>query len=160
MQRAGRKNPRLQEKLDALKRELARVETDIQGISRAVETPNPEKAMRQLRRVAKEPLPREAPVAPRAPLPDRLNPVPADSFFDAPPSPPASPQNSLSGFASSPDIQIPKAVPDQRFATYFGSGSLHSVRPLRQERRTQRNRALFMLGMAIFVLYVLYHVIF
>ncbi len=150
MQRAGRKNPRLQEKLDALKRELSRVETDIKGISRAVETSDPDRAIRQLRRVTQEPLPREMPVAPRVPVPEYEAPsAPSPAFQSAPVAP-----------GASSDFQVPKVVPDQRFATYFGSGSLHSVRPLRQERRTQRNRALFMLGMALFVLYVVYHVIF
>ena len=145
MQRTGRKNPRLQEKLDALKRELARVETDIKGISRAVETPDPERAIRQLRQVPRDPLPRETPVMSRPAGPATVNQAPSSSFDIPPPS---------------PDVQLPKTVPDQKFATYFGSSSLHSVRPLRQERRVQRNKALFMLGMAFILLYVLYHVLF
>lgn len=157
MQRSGRKNPRLQEKLDALKRELSRVEADIQGISRAVETPDPEKAMRQLRRVAREPVARELPVTPVAPGVDRAG---AGRLYESSPVTPTSypgiPDMNLPG----PEMPLPKVVPDQRFATYFGSGSLHSVRPLRQERRVQRNKALFMMGMALLLLYILYHVIF
>jgi len=54
------------------------------------------------------------------------------------------------------NIPLPKALPDQRFATYFGSGSLHSVRPLRQERRVQRNKAVFMLILAAAILYLVF----
>lgn len=129
MKRASRTNPRLQEKLEALQRELSRVETDIKGISRAVETSDPDQVARNLRRVNIEPTLRDVSVAPeisRAPSPvtEELE-----------------------------DITLPKPVPDQRFATYFGTGSLHSVRPLRQERRVQRNKAVVMLILAALILY-------
>jgi hypothetical protein len=129
MKRASRTNPRLQEKLEALQRELSRVEIDIKGISRAVETSDPDQVARNLRRVNIEPTLRDVSVAreiSRAPAPvtEELE-----------------------------DIPLPKPVPDQRFATYFGTGSLHSVRPLRQERRVQRNKAVVMLILAALILY-------
>ena len=51
------------------------------------------------------------------------------------------------------EMGLSKPVPDQRFATYFGNSSLHSVRPLRQERRHLRNRAIFMAVLACIFLY-------
>jgi hypothetical protein len=129
MKRASRTNPRLQEKLEALQRELSRVETDIKGISRAVETSDPDQVSRNLRRVNLEPTLRDVPVAREI----SRSPSPAVEEMD--------------------DIPLPKTVPDQRFATYFGTGSLHSVRPLRQERRVQRNKAVVMLILAALILY-------
>jgi hypothetical protein len=130
MKRASRTNPRLQEKLDALQRELARVETDIKGISRAVEGSNPDQVARTLRRVNIEPVTGDVPVA--------------RTIMQGVPSKPMDEMD---------DISLPKPVADQRFTTYFGSGSLHSVRPLRQERRVQRNKAVVMLILAALILY-------
>jgi len=110
MQRPGRKNLRLQEKLDAIQREIARVEGDIKGISNEF----PERQ------------PGSTPV--------------------------------YRGTAGAPDdgltAPVPRTVPDQRFTTYFGSSGLHSVRPLRQERRVQRNKAIFMLCIAGLVIFL------
>lgn len=143
MRRTSRTNPRLQEKLDALQRELARVESDIKGISRAVEVADPELVARKLRRVSSETGLRDVPV---------IRTVSTEPVDAAPPAfqgqPPAVP--------GIHDIPVPKAVPDSRFATYFGSGSLHSVRPLRQERRVQRNKAVFMLILAAAILYLVF----
>jgi hypothetical protein len=129
MKRASRTNPRLQEKLEALQRELSRVETDIKGISRAVESSDPDQISRNLRRVNVEPTLRDVPAARDI----ARMPAPVMEEMD--------------------DVPAPKPVPDQRFATYFGTGSLHSVRPLRQERRVQRNKAVVMLILATLILY-------
>lgn len=147
MRRTSRKNPRLQEKLDALQRELARVENDIKGISRAVEVSDHEQLARKLRRVSSDSGVRDAPV-PRAVTVERA--VEDATTHRIPPQA----QEGLD------DIPLPKAVPDQRFATYFGSGSLHSVRPLRQERRVQRNKAVVMLILAALILYGVIKMIF
>lgn len=129
MKRASRTNPRLKEKLEALQRELSRVETDIKGISRAVETSDPDLVARNLRRVNIEPTLRDVSVTREI----SRSPTPVTEELE--------------------DIPLPKPVPDQRFATYFGTGSLHSVRPLRQERRVQRNKAVVMLILAALILY-------
>ncbi|MEI6562736.1 MAG: hypothetical protein WCO42_00355 [bacterium] len=136
MQRGRRKNSRLQERLDSLQRELARVESDIKGISHAIDSPDPEQVRRRLSKVSIQ-------EAPRASSPEPI--------FETPVS---------QGTAYTEDVAIPKPVPDQRFQTYFGSGSLHSVRPLRQERRVQRNKAVFMFVLALVFLYFVYNLIF
>jgi hypothetical protein len=46
-----------------------------------------------------------------------------------------------------------KLPADQRFVNYFVTGGLHSVRPLRQERRIQRSKAILMSVIAAAVLY-------
>lgn len=147
MQRVRRRNPHLQEKLESLQREIARVEKDIKGISSAIESPDPDRVIRRLRKVVGE--------TPSADLSDW----------------PAAQESKSAGRAEKPalvsplremadDMVIPKPLPDQRFQTYFGTGSLHSVRPLRQERRVQRNKALVMLFLAILLLYGVINLIF
>lgn len=147
MQRGRRKNPRLQEKLESLQREIARVEQDIKGISKAIEGPDPDRAIRRLRKVVSE-IPQEDLAAWASPQePSRMPRV------DKPLQPhPIQEPNA--------DVVLPKPMPDQRFQTYFGTGSLHSVRPLRQERRVQRNKAIIMLILALFILYGVINLIF
>ena len=147
MRRTTRKNPRLQEKLDALQRELSRVENDIKGISRAVEVSDHEQVGRQLRRVSSDAGLRDVPVT-RTVMPEK-------SQEDSTPY-----RNAPQTGQGLDDIPLPKTVPDQRFTTYFGSGSLHSVRPLRQERRVQRNKAVVMLILAALILYGVIKMIF
>ena len=148
MQRAARKNPRLKERLDALHQELARVESDIKGIARAVESSDPEQAARRVRRVSPEPLPHDV-SAGKPLIGDLKKPAPGDF------------SESASGFPEgSLDMPLPKASPDAKFATYFGTGSLHSVRPLRQERRVQRNKAVVMMILAVVILYGVIKMIF
>lgn len=145
MQRVRRKNPRLQEKLESLQREIARVERDIKGISHAIESPDPDRAIRRLQKVVGE-LPPVA-VDPRPGLPE---PVPAGT--GGKPTGPVHVMNE--------PITLPRPVPDQRFQTYFGTWSLHSVRPLRQERQVQRNKAIIMLILAAMLVYGVINLIF
>jgi hypothetical protein len=143
MRRTSRTNPRLQEKLDALQRELARVESDIKGISRAVEGADPEQVARKLRHVSSDTGLRDVPVV------RTISPEPVGDESAAYQGLPPAAQEIH-------NIPLPKAVPDSRFTTYFGTGSLHSVRPLRQERRVQRNKAIFMLILAAAILYLVF----
>ncbi|MEI6514492.1 MAG: hypothetical protein WCO77_00820 [bacterium] len=158
MRRAGRTNPRLQEKLDALQRELDRVQNDIKGISKAVETPDQDQALKQLRRVTGLPLKGEANLA--RPAAEGILKDSTDAIADKQQLMVAGLRPVQNFPAETGDMRVPKAVTDQRFTTYFGSGSLHSVRPLRQELRVQRNRALLMLFLAIVFLYGVYKMIF
>ncbi len=147
MQRVRRKNPRLQEKLESLQREIARVEQDIKGISHAIESPDPDRAIRRLRKVVGEIPPVD--MTPKIPAQEPLRAgIPEKANIAAP----------IQGVNT--DMVIPKPIPDQRFQTYFGSGSLHSVRPLRQERQVQRNKAIVMLILAILILYGVINLIF
>lgn len=145
MQRVRRRNPRLQEKLESLQREIARVERDIKGISSAIESPDPDRVIRRLRKVVGE--------------------MPPVDQVDAAQELQGAGREDKSALASSlqelpEELVIPKKLPDQRFQTYFGTGSLHSVRPLRQERRVQRNKAIVMLILAVLLLYGVINLIF
>ena len=147
MQRVRRKNPRLQEKLESLQREIARVERDIKGISRAIESPDPDRAFRRLNKVVGEMAPVEVASRPVPP-----EPVSAGTGVKTP-APASMP-------VMNETLNIPRPVPDQRFQTYFGTGSLHSVRPLRQERQVQRNKAIIMLILAAMLVYGVINLIF
>lgn len=137
MQRSERKNSRLRARVEELSHELARVEDEMRSLSRATRHPDRETAARRLRQVAEEQeKARTTPVA-RAPAP----PEPVAQVVAAEAEVPAGGEPG------------PKNMPDPRFANYFVTGGLHSVRPLRQERRVQRNRAILMLLLAIFLLY-------
>jgi len=119
------------------------MESEIKGISRAVETPDSIEALRRLKQVSG----RTSPVIKPASSDLSGASLPEDVSVRIPlPGMPERPRTDLPNESTS--LQIPKPVPDQRFNTYFGTGSLHSVRPLRQERRVQRNKALFMLIVA------------
>jgi hypothetical protein len=49
---------------------------------------------------------------------------------------------------------------DERFVSYFSSGSFGKARPLSQERRLQRNKAIMMIVFVIIVAFILYRAIF
>lgn len=135
MERSDRKNVRLRERLDTLRREIGAVEKDIHDLHKAVKNPEKQSAMRRISKAAEE---REARVAerPAAPAPSAQPPA-AELPVEVP----------------ADDGSVPKLSPDQRFASYFVTGSLHSVRPLRTERRIQRNKAIVMVIIAILVAY-------
>lgn len=147
MHRSGRKNPRLQDKLDAIQREIARMESEIKGISRAVETPDSIEALRRLKQVPSGGSSVAAPLKNTGVILSG-GPVQDDVSSSHMPGTGTTARPSFGGLEEPPALQLPKTVPDPRFNTYFGTGSLHSVRPLRQERRVQRNKAIFMLIIA------------
>ena len=144
MDRTALKNERLRAKLDAIRKEMDRLDGDIRDLNRAVSHPERQSAIRRLRQVD-ESLRRREEAALEAPQPvGDARPDVSDQTAAAAPG---------VGAADSGDLQAPRMSPDQRFASYFVTGSLHSVRPLRTERRIQRNKALLMLFFAALVLY-------
>lgn len=150
MRRNARVNQRLQERLSAIQQELARVDGEIRTVSQAVEHPDREKALRRLKQLSVEQeRPREAADEARVvPTAERL--VQRDEVFEKSSQHPGGTAGEPgSGF----DTLIPKPSADQRFAQYFVTGGLHSVRPLRQERKVQRNKAILMAIIAALVLY-------
>lgn len=155
MQRADRKNPRLKARVDALARELARTDDEIRSLSRAVSHPDRETAMRRLKRLADEQAQvRDVPGLRGATRPEDL---PRDVVPAAAPSrEPAAAEPQGAGSADA----FPKPPSDSRFAKYFVTGSLHTARPLRQERRVQRNKAIIMTIVAIAILYGVFSLIF
>ncbi len=122
------------------------MESEIKGISRAVETPDSIEALRRLKQVSGL----AAPFTPviKTAASDLSGRSVAEDVPVRFPSPGIQDRPSTGLTEESASRQIPKPIPDQRFNTYFGTGSLHSVRPLRQERRVQRNKAIFMLIVA------------
>jgi hypothetical protein len=146
MKRQVRKNSRLQARVDELQRELEHVETNIAQLDQAVNTPDREVAVRRLRRVTERQERRDDDL-PRM----SSRPEPAPAFSPAAPSPEGSvvpaAGDGLEGGG------LPRLTPDRRFASYFVTGSLQSVRPLRTERRIQRNKAIIMVIFAIILLY-------
>ena len=156
MTQAGRKASRLQEKLDSIQREIARVDGEIKGIAQAVETRDPGDSLRRLRQM---PLSGAPPAGPRRADMDPVVSVPRDELL-VPPGTGAGGRLPVARVDETDLLTIQKPAPDARFNTYFGTGSLHSVRPLRQERRTQRNRAIFMLVVAIICIIVVLRAIF
>jgi hypothetical protein len=134
MDRSEQKNARLKERLDRLRREIGVVEKDIHDLHRAVQHPERQSAMRRLSKMTES---RES--------------RPAQTSV-----PPAQPPQTGPEFAGGQVLDeegVPKMSPDQRFASYFVTGSLHSVRPLRTERRIQRNKAIVMVIVAIVLVY-------
>lgn len=148
MKRSAPKNPRLRERLQSLERELSQVERSIDQLDRAVRTPDREAALERLKvlteRKVEEPAP---PKRAAAPLP-------------ASPRKVAEPESEPVPGPDDLEEEAPRADADRRFASYFVTGSLHSVRPLRTERRIQRNKALVMMVVAAVLLYGLVSMLF
>ena len=136
MKRPPPKNAKLQERIAVLQRELARVEGTIEQLDSAVRAPDRESAAARLKGLTASP-PREPPRSPAKPSPEA----------------PAAPGPASSLTTEELDASLPKMTDDRRFASYFVTGSLQSVRPLRTERRMQRNRAIIMTIIAIFLLF-------
>lgn len=148
MQRSVRKNQRLQERLNNVKREMSRVENEIRATSELIDKPDRIKALRRLKQLSVEQ------ESPREAMSERL--LPREDLFEKPmsrPEPSGSQATGVEMDGTNYDTVIPKASADQRFVNYFVTGGLHSVRPLRQERRIQRNKAIVMAVIAAFVLY-------
>lgn len=147
MRRVERKNQRLQERMLALQNEIRSLDGSIHALSKAVQNPDRDDALRRLRQVGGEGRGAgDAAPLDRAPARDRQE-LQQQSWGGE-----VSPQQSP---VEPPEreMPLPKAGPDQKFASYFVTGGLHSVRPLRQEKRVQRNKAIFMLIVAILLLY-------
>ena len=56
------------------------------------------------------------------------------------------------GGLAQPELMMRDAGDHERFASYFTTGSLQALQPLRRERRTQRNRAIVALAFLVVVL--------
>lgn len=152
MQRSIRKNQRLQERMEAIRKEMSRVEEDIRVVSRAVNQPEQEKSLRRLRQLSADQNRLRDGGAEAGAVKSS---GPGESLADKPSVSPlaGAMPGGIESAGGAHDPLIPKPVADQRFANYFVTGGLHSVRPLRQERRIQRNKAILMAIIAVLVLY-------
>ncbi len=65
-----------------------------------------------------------------------------------------------SGEPAQPELMTRDSRDHERFASYFTTGSLQDLRPLRRERRTQRNRAIVALAFFVVVLFGVLQLIF
>ncbi len=159
MRRPAAKNQRLQERLHSLNREMSRVETTLQTLSTAVENPDREEALQKIRQQLSKRTGRPRSASDEESGNGRL--VPREDLFE---KASAAPNTTAEG----PDEEnmtdgggvAPRSDPDQRFAQYFVTGGLQSVRPLRQERRVQRNKAIVMVVIAMIVLYGVFQLLF
>ena len=141
------RNPKLRQRIAEIERELGRVDGTIDDLSKAVRRPDDRAAARRLQELA-EAQPRAG--APASPGTPPVAPPPGGGLLPGMEArPPARPTPDGTG-----DGALPKLAPDKRFASYFVTGSLHSVRPLRQERRVQRNKAIMMTIFAVIVLFM------
>ena len=173
MSRRVSKNPQLQQRLQDLEKELAAVDGDIRRLSKAVRNPDSAAALKQLSEMQNRP-PRSggSPAAdagrpPGSPAvkPPGWAPPPGELFRSAAPS-----SRQEIAEAVTPVRPGPATVParpgateqeeTRRFANYFTSGSFHSVQPLRQEKRIQRNRAILMVVIALVALILLIRLFF
>jgi hypothetical protein len=156
MQKTARKNPRLKARVEELDRELSRMNAEIRAISRAAEHPDRESAVRRLQSLALDRgRSREKQGNGVASRTEGL--ADGDETSDLRP---AAPQGAGGQGGAAPESPTACGGADPRFANYFVTGSLHSVRPLRQERRVQRNKALLMLFIALLLMYGVFSLIF
>lgn len=153
MRRVERKNQRLQDRMLALQQEIRVLDGSIHALSKAVANPEREDALRKLRQVGSDArpgagsaVPEERDASGRGRAADHED-MP-DQVWSG-----ITVGNQFPEQTSEYEKPLSKTGPDQKFASYFVTGGLHSVRPLRQERRLQRNKAIFMLIVAILLLY-------
>ena len=156
----GKKPSALDKRIQRIREEADRVDHDLRLLSKFIEKPKRSVDFSRLKSATLEP-PREPPaVATRrgAPAPGRapLAPLPSAGPAPAAVSPTAAVEQrpeSRGGYHSG------KAkTSDERFADYLAS-SFQAARPLRQERRIQRNKAIIMLVVVILLsFWILYRV--
>lgn len=141
MTKAGAARKPFDDRLVALDRELRELRKTIRGLERG-DTP-PEAIARAGRRT---PRPRPAP----APAPEQAGRAAGEDLFayaqrrDQQGEPPSAGPSRAAGTLRD----------KQKFASYFTSGTFIRSRPLRQERRLQRNKAIFMLFVVVLVAFV------
>jgi hypothetical protein len=153
MARPIRKPSRLEDRLAELDRELKHVRKSIRAVEKG-EAPLPAAPVPPARRAAPAPPAASAPAAAPPPPPDDLFSLAARR---APP-PAAGPGTAA---ADAPPGGYPaQGMERDRFGRYFTSGSLISDRPLRQERRVLRNKALFMVFVVGVVAFIVLSMIF
>ena len=72
--------------------------------------------------------------------------------------PPGDPPPALQQAVETPRQADPRG--NERFASYFASGSFVKTKPLARARRNQRNRAIFIMIVVILAAYIVFHVVF
>lgn len=94
----------------------------------------------------------------RSPPSSLLEPTPEDT---EPPAPDRTEPGMLPGLRIPADSRKPPAPTPGKFASYLSTGSFGKAgRPLSQEKRVMRNKAIFMLMFALIALYILLRTVF
>jgi hypothetical protein len=144
-------NAGLKQRLASIKKQISSVETDIRDLSKAVKRPDRADALNRIRAVSEQQERELAEASAQAAAAPAVasRPTPQAAVSEAPPA-------ATRAAAGRP---LSSEGKDQRFASYFTAGSLHSVQPLRQERRILRNRAIVMVIVAAALLYLVIHLL-
>ncbi len=161
------KHSLVERRLKELEKEASLVKGDIKTLSKAIKKPDGSDVLSRLRSG-------RAPAA-AIPAPMRRDPAagatvarPAAPHDDAPLAPPA-PASMPEKLASllppmhpAPETELKNksVIKDERFASYFSSGSFMEARPLRQEKNVQRNKAIFMIVLVIIAAFTVFQLIF
>jgi hypothetical protein len=172
---AGKKMS-VERRLKELKKESELVREDIKVLSKAVNNPDEMNSLPRLKSLRHEerrvpPPTRRDPVsAPHEPPPPAPKPTHAGGeLFDWMPRaeqmdrqaagmPPKVIGHSLPGSADGPKNKA--VMKNHRFASYFSSGNFLGGRPMKQEKRVQRNKAVFMVVFVIIVAFSVFRLIF
>lgn len=159
---AARKKSPLENRLRELEKEADIIRQDMKVLSRAMKKPDQLAALPRLKSHRIAPPPRQIPhVAPPAvPSPERPAAAPPGDLF--PESPVASPPPRELPTVGETASERPRShmSRDERFRNYFGHGSFLPARPLKQERRVQRNKAIFVLVVVVVFGFIVYRMFF
>jgi hypothetical protein len=142
-----RKNSALSRRIKDLEKELSAVSGDIKVLSKVV---------KQAEHAGVSPvLPASAVhknVEPERPIPVQPETRIPTSVLKQPSMEYSQPRASMDSASKRPVTDRDQITRDGRFATYLMSRDFHNVRPLRHERYIQRNKAIFMVVIAIIIL--------
>jgi hypothetical protein len=139
----------LDEELQSIRRELRRKRREAQNL------PDPVAVLRRIWTGSEE-----MPESPRATAPGMTG------------QPPAVEQPVVANRAERPDTSLegegggevrssgPIRRGDARFASYFVTGGLHGIKPLRHEKRILRNRAIAWIVLCLFIIITVYVIFF
>jgi len=138
----------LDEELQSIRRELRRKRREAQNL------PDPVAVLRRIWTGTEE-----MPESPRATPGPTVQPTAAEQpvGVNPPEGPDTSPEGEGGGEIRSPG---PIRRGDARFASYFVTGGLHGIEPLRHEKRILRNRAIAWLVLCLFIIITVYVIFF
>jgi len=164
------KKARMQRRLKELRKESELVRDDIRTLSRMIRNRDQLDALPKLRsgKCEVRPIPppsRQDPVRGRMPAPVAEVPPPEPEEVSpreqAPRVPPRQRPVSEARPAQEVDAGPKRALTgNERFASYFSSGSFLGGPPLRQEKNVQRNKAVFMLVVVAIVFFIVFQLVF
>jgi hypothetical protein len=172
MRLGAKKESALERRLKQVKKDLELVSSDVKAMNKAVREADGVWVRPKLRS-EQVPPPEEtpAPMTPPAPESSLARPVSKLSSNELfPEFSPGSRVKAPTGTAlGSASVQGPDELArggrgrlqkNKRFANYFVGASLDGIQPLRQERTVQRNKAIFMIVLVLFILAGIFYLVF